>query len=76
MKKYEKIDMENNMNKKAKELIDSYVWEIEQNGQFNLVKRTDQDPSKQHYDFFDLPDEYMKQVKVGPEDMLFYVRES
>ena len=59
------------MTQKAIELIDSYVWEIEQNGDFNLVKRTDQDPNKQHYDFLDLPDEYMSQVQVRPEDMLF-----
>lgn len=63
--------MEKNMNEKAKELIDSYVWEIDSNGDFNLVKRTNQNPNKQHYDFFDLPDEYMKQVKVGPMDLIF-----
>ena len=39
MKKYEKIDMENNMNEKAKELIDSYVWEIEQNVQLGEENR-------------------------------------
>jgi len=59
------------MNDKAIELIDSYVWEIDSNGDFNLVKRTDQDPDKLHYDFLDLPDEYMSQVQVRLEDMLF-----
>ena len=59
------------MNDKTLELIDSYVWEIEQNGDFKLVKRTDQDPDKLHYDFLDLPDEYMSQVQVLPKDMLF-----
>lgn len=59
------------MNDKAKELTDSYVWEIEQNGDFILVKRTNQDPNKQHYDFLDLPDEYMKQVQVKPTDLIF-----
>lgn len=59
------------MTQKAKELMDSYVWEIEQNGDFILVKRTDQDPDKLHYDFLDLPDEYMSQVQVKPTDLIF-----
>ena len=59
------------MNDKAIELIDSYVWEIDSNGDFNLVKRTDQDPDKLHYDFLDLPDEYMSQVQVKPTDLIF-----
>lgn len=59
------------MNDKAIELMDSYVWEIEQNGEFYLVKRTDQETDKLHYDFLDLPDEYMKQVQVKPTDLIF-----
>ena len=59
------------MTQKAKELIDSYVWEIDSNGDFKLVKRTDQDPDKLHYDFLDLPDEYMSQVQVKPTDLIF-----
>ena len=63
--------MTKGMNDKAIELIDSYVWEIDSNGDFNLVKRTDQDHDKLHYDFLDLPDEYMKQVQVKPTDLIF-----
>lgn len=59
------------MNDKAIGLIDSYVWEIEQNGDFKLVKRTNQDPDKLHYEFLDLPDEYMSQVQVKPTDLIF-----
>ena len=59
------------MTDKALELMDSYVWEIDSNGDFNLVKRTDQDPDKLHYDFLDLPDEYMSQVQVKPTDLIF-----
>lgn len=59
------------MTQKGKELIDSYVWEISKDGHFKLVKRTDQDHDKLHYDFLDLPDVYMSQVQVLPTDMLF-----
>ena len=59
------------MTQKAKELFDSYVWEIDQNGEIDLVKRHDQDLSKTHYDFFDLPDEYMSKIFVGPNDRIF-----
>jgi hypothetical protein len=59
------------MTQKAKELIDSYIWEIDSNGDFNLVKKTDQDPDKLHYDFLDLPDEYMSQVQVKPTELIF-----
>lgn len=51
--------------------MDSYVWEIDSKGDFILVKRTNQDPDKLHYDFLDLPDEYMKQVQVKPTDLIF-----
>lgn len=51
--------------------MDSYVWEIDSNGDFNLVKRTDQYHDKLHYDFLDLPDEYMSQVQVKPTDLIF-----
>jgi len=59
------------MTHKAKELIDSYVWEISKDGHFKLVKRTDQNPDKLHYDFLDLPNVYLSQVQVLPKDMLF-----
>lgn len=59
------------MTQKAKELIDSYIWEIDSNGDFNLVKKTDQDPDKLYYDFLDLPDEYMSQVQVKPTELIF-----
>lgn len=59
------------MTQKAKELFDTYVWEIDQNGEIDLVKRNDQDSSKTHYDFFELPDEYMSQVQVKPTDLIF-----
>ena len=61
------------MNDKAKELTDSYMWEIDETTKdYNLVKKTEEKkPGKLYYDFLDLPDEYMSQVQVRPEDMLF-----
>ncbi len=52
-------------------LTDKYVWEIGSDDEISLVKRTNQDPNKQHYDFLDLPDEYMSQVQVKPTDLIF-----
>ena len=61
------------MNDKAKELTDSYMWEIDETTKdYNLVKKTEEKkPGKLYYDVLDLPDEYMSQVQVRPEDMLF-----
>lgn len=52
------------MNEKAQELIDKYMWEIDETTKdYNLVKKTDEKKQgKLHYDFLDLPDEYMSQV--------------
>ena len=61
------------MNDKAKELTDSYMWEIDETTKdYNLVKKTEEKkPGKLYYDFLDLPDEYMSDIVVRPEDMLF-----
>lgn len=52
------------MNEKAQELIDKYMLEIDETTKdYNLVKKTDEKKQgKLHYDFLDLPDEYMSQV--------------
>lgn len=51
--------------------MDSYVWEIDSKGDFNLVKRNERDHDKLHYDFLDLPDELMSQVQVNEFDRIF-----
>lgn len=54
-------------------LTDKYMWEIDETTKdYNLVEKTKEKKSgKLYYDFLDLPDEYMSQVQVRPEDMLF-----
>lgn len=61
------------MNDKAQELMDKYMWEIDETTKdYNLVKKTEEKkPGKLYYDFLDLPDEYMSDIVVRPEDMLF-----
>ena len=61
------------MNEKAQELMDKYMWEIDETTKdYNLVKKTEKKkPGKLYYDFLDLPDEYMSQVQVLPNDKLF-----
>lgn len=54
-------------------LTDKYMWEIDETTKdYNLVEKTKEKKSgKLYYEFLDLPDEYMSQVQVRPEDMLF-----
>lgn len=61
------------MNDKTQELMTKYMWEIDETTKdYNLVKKTEEKKQgKLYYDFLDLPDEYMSQVQVRPEDMLF-----
>ena len=59
------------MTQKAKELIDSYVWEIGPDDEISLVKRNERDPRKRHYDFYDLPDDLLSKILVNEFDRIF-----
>ena len=61
------------MNKKTKELTDSYLWEInEKTGGYRLVPYTEPwDPGYRYYKFYELPPSIKATIKVRPEDMLF-----